>query len=187
MKDSLLVVLSLFVTFQVTNEVWAQDVTGGSKDNSTFQTDLATVVSIVGIFGAIGALTFNGITQLTQNKNQYYQIMKDFDEQYTKLGEIGAALDQFTGMPFEVLSRQSQEIVRDVELYRWKFYLFHEKIAHLALSSIIPKKIARYYKLTFALVLYYIDIDFTPDLIKKDLNNTLTWCEKENITKSDIL
>ncbi|MDE1829673.1 MAG: hypothetical protein KGI25_05060, partial [Thaumarchaeota archaeon] len=94
---------------------------------------------------AVGALVFSSMSQVNQNKTQYYQIMKDFEEEYTKLAEIEVQLRDYAGMTFDEISRQPREVIEDVELYRWKFYQFHERLAHLALKGIIPKEIARYY------------------------------------------
>ncbi|GEM_PF-2338736 len=142
------------------------------------------IVSVAGLFSALGAIVFSGLSQSSQNKNQYYQILKDFETEYTKLAEIEAQLKDYVWMPFEDLSRQPRETIEDVELYRWKFYQFHERLSHLSLRGIIPKEIARYYVFSFGIDLAYIDIDFDPDLLRKELGYTMAWCRSEGITKA---
>ncbi len=155
--------------------------------SSSLRQDVTVIVSIAGMFSAIGALVFSGISQSSQNKNQYYQILKDFEGEYIKLGEIESQLRDFVGMTFEELSTQPREIIEDVELYRWKFYQFHERMAHLALKGIIPKEIARYYVFSFGADLFYIEIDFNPEILKQELSYTMTWCKKEGIKKQSKL
>jgi hypothetical protein len=152
----------------------------GTQDN-VFQNNLTTAVSIVGIFGAIGALVFSGLSQLNQNKSQHYQIFKDFDEKMTALVEKGSVLGGMDFMPFEQLRLQSPEILQNVETYRWKYLEFHENLANLALTKIIPKSIAEYYHLTFAVAYRYIELEYDPDLLKKELNNIMTWCNMKGI------
>lgn len=156
-------------------------------NSTSLREDVTVIVSIAGLFSAIGALVFNSLSQSSQNKNQYYQILKDFEGEYIKLGEIEVQLRDFVGMTFEELSRQPRETIEDVELYRWKFYQFHERIAHLALKGIIPKEIARYYVFSFGVDLFYIDIDFNPEILKQELSYTMTWCRNENIRKPSKL
>lgn len=145
---------------------------------------VTVMISVAGLFSAIGAVVFNGLSQSSQNKNQYYQILKDFESDYTKLAEIEAQLKDYVWMTFEDLSREPRETIEDVELYRWKFYQFHERLSHLALRGIIPREIARYYVFSFGVDLAYMEIDFDPDLLKKELGYTMRWCRSEGITKS---
>lgn len=145
--------------------------------------DITIVVSIAGMSSAAGALVFSSLSQVSQNKSHYYQIMKDFEEQYTNLAEIEVQLRDYVSMTFDEISRQPREVIEDVELYRWKFYQFHERLAHLALRGIIPKEIARYYVFSFGTDLFYIDIDFDPKVLKLQLSYTMTWCRIENIKK----
>ncbi|HJU14512.1 MAG TPA: hypothetical protein VJ792_08680 [Candidatus Nitrosotalea sp.] len=145
---------------------------------------VTVLVSIAGLFSAIGAIVFNSLSQASQNKNQYYQILKDFEVEYTKLAEIESQLKDYVWMTFDELSREPRETIEDVELYRWKFYQFHERLSHLALKGIIPKEIARYYIFSYGVNLSYIDIDFDPDLLKKELSYTMRWCRQEGIRKT---
>ena len=145
---------------------------------------VTVIVAVAGLFSAVGAMVFSGLSQSSHNKNQYYQILKDFESDYTRLVEIEAQLKDYVWMAFEDLSRQPREVIEDVELYRWKFFQFHERLSHLALRGIIPKEIARYYALSFGVDLAYIDIDFDPDLLKKELGYTIAWCRSEGITKT---
>ncbi|MDE1826671.1 MAG: hypothetical protein KGH83_03675 [Thaumarchaeota archaeon] len=138
----------------------------------------------MGIFGAIGALVFSGLTQRNQNKSQHYQIFKDFDEKMTALVEKGSVLGGMDLLPFEQLRLQPPEILQDVETYRWKYLEFHENLAHLALTKIIPKSIAEYYNLTFAVAYRYIELEYNPDLLRKELNNIMTWCNMKGIKPS---
>lgn len=144
---------------------------------------VTVLVSIAGLFSAIGAIVFNGLSQSSQNRNQYYQILKDFEIEYTKLAEIESQLKDYVWMTFDDLSREARETIEDVELYRWKFYQFHERLSHLALRGIIPKEIARYYVFSYGVNLAYIDIDFDPELLKKELFYTMRWCRLEGIQK----
>lgn len=173
------VAVGLFLYNLQTSYLPSMNVVGGSVGN-----DVTVIVSVAGLCSAVGALVFSSISQASQNKNQYYQILKDFEVEYTKLGEIEVQLRSFVAMTFEELSRQPRETIEDVELYRWKYYQFHERMAHLALRGIIPKEIARYYALSFGVVLFYIEIDFDPQMLRRELAYIIRWCNDEGIEKT---
>lgn len=152
--------------------------------SESLRQDVTMLVSIAGLFSAFGALVFSGLSRSSQNKNQYYQILKDFESEYSKLVEIESQLKEYVKMTFADLSRQPREVIEDVELYRWKFYQFHERLAHLALRGIIPKEIARYYSFSFRIDLHFIDIDFDPQALGQELVHTMRWCRDENLEKA---
>ncbi len=182
MRASLWIV-TIFLISLTCNSVWAQNSSDTSKENTPLQDSLTTVVSIIGIFGAIGALIFSGMSQRNQSKSQYYQIFKDLDDEYVKLVDGGSALGDLVKLPFSSLSLLDSQTVYEVEMYRWKYYTFHEKIAHLAITGMIPEEIARYYALTFSMTLLYMDLEQDPKKLQTELNFTMEWCKKENITK----
>lgn len=170
-----------------TNEALAQDVSESVDEvERTSLNNLTTIVAIVSAFGVIGALVFNGITQLKEKKKQHYEIFKDLITEFVEIEDKASKLMDYMLMTTQQLNQYPIEIQYEVGTYRWKYLAFHDKIAHLALIGIIPKDVAGYYSLTFSSALLYMELEPNPELAKENYNYIIEWCKKENIEKSQI-
>ncbi|MGI0021636.1 MAG: hypothetical protein ACRD9Q_02130 [Nitrososphaeraceae archaeon] len=144
------------------------------------------IVAYISAGGVIGALIFNGLTHLKDKKSRYYQAFKDLEEERTKIQEPYAEfheLEWSTNAELEKMHGMLKNPAVDkVKTYRWKHIQFHDKVAHLALSGIVSKEIARYFNDTFPYALAYIPLTPNPEEIRKLSPNLVSWCDKEGIS-----
>lgn len=141
----------------------------------------AIIVAIISAIGVIGALIFNGLTHLKETKSQHYQAFKDLEEEFTKIQEEFPKIRKWDNDHALVIQKQSENDFVSVNMFRWKYVQFHEKVAHLAIQKIISKEIARYYHTTFPYALRYVDLVLDPEKVKSTCTFLYQWCEKEKI------
>ena len=116
------------------------------------------IVSIITALGVAGGLILNGLSIRSKTKTEYYQILKELQDE------------------FVVIDAMNHTTVQ----YRTKFMNLHEKIAHLSIKKIISDDIASYFDGTFPTALFYTSLHSNPTQIKKELPNLFKYCENKN-------
>ncbi|QUC65321.1 hypothetical protein NsoK4_03490 [Nitrosopumilus sp. K4] len=143
--------------------------------------EVIEIVGVVSALGVIGALVFNGITNLRDKKSRHYEIFQDLMKEYTQIQEVIPDIVKIASLDRAELKKQPETLQNKVRMYRWKFVQFHEKIAHLALTGIIPKEITQFFNETFPDAIKHIELSPNPEYIKELSPNLFNWCEQEKI------
>lgn len=143
--------------------------------------ELIDYVAIISALGVIGALVFNGITNLRDKKSRHYQIFKDLNEEFTLIQENYPNFYKIVSLNEAELKKQPEDLQNQLRMYRWKFIQFHEKIAHLALTGVIPKKITLFFNDTFPDALRHIELAPKPEYLRELSPNLMKWCKQEKI------
>ena len=81
------------------------------------------------------------------------------------------------------LAKHPDAIQVKIRLARWKYVQFHDKVAHLALTGVIPKSIPKYFEDTFPTAVLFIDLAPMSDYLREHCRYLMQWCEQENIQK----
>jgi hypothetical protein len=144
--------------------------------------DLIETVAIVSAFGVIGALIFNGLTLRKDQKSRHYQAFMDLETEREKIQLVFPKIRDMIDLTSTEVKKYPEERQIELKTYQWKFIQFHDKVAHLALTGVIPKSIAKYFKDTFPQALAMLDLSLNPDEVKKHTKYLHVWCKNENIT-----
>ena len=146
---------------------------------------LTDIVAIVSALGVIGALVFNGLTLRRDQKSRHYQAFMDLQKERDEIQKKFPDIRDLLRLEESELKKHPEERQVECRMYKWKFIQFHDKVAHLALTGVIPKSIPKYFEDTFPTALDLMDFTPHPDKIKEYLKYVQKWCEQENITISD--
>jgi len=124
-------------------------------------TFFTAIVASVTALGVAGGLILNGLSIRSKTKNEYYQILKELQDEFVT---IDGTVDKDTN-------------------YETKIVNLHEKVAHLSIKKIISDDIASYFDGTFPRALYFAQNDPDHDIeeCKKQVPNLFKYCEDKNI------
>ena len=142
---------------------------------------LTAIVSIISALGVIGALLFNGLTIRQDQKSRHYQAFMDLQSERDKIQSEYPQIRDMMGLEPSEVDKYPEEKREQFRLYQWKFVQFHDKVAHLALTGVIPKSIPKYFEDSFPVALQMIDFAIKPDVVKKYTKHLQEWCKKENL------
>lgn len=146
--------------------------------------ELGDTVAIISAIGVVGALTFTSLTLRRDQKIRYYNALKDLIDELTIIYDQPDELLRAQFANEEELKKLQKDLQEKIETFRWKHINFHEKVAHLAASGIIPKSIARYFSSTFQYALFFLDLAPLDDYYESS-GIMREWCAKEGIQKLD--
>ena len=146
-----------------------------------YQVSLTAIVAIISALGVIGALVFNGLTLRRDQKSRHYQAFMDLQKERDEIQMVYPEIVDIIQLKPTEVANLPVERKNKLRTYQWKFIQFHDKVAHLALTGVIPKSIPKYFEDTFPSAFTMIDFAVQPDVVRESAKYLLEWCKREKI------
>ena len=146
---------------------------------------LTDLVAIISAFGVIGALAFTGITIRRDQQSRHYQMFMDLQKERDDIQKQFPEIRDLLLLNETDLKKHPEERQVKCRMYKWEYIQFHDKVAHLALTGVIPKSIPKYFEDTFPSALVFIDLAPHAEVVKEYTKYLQEWCKKEKITAFD--